>query len=76
MPATFWRHFSFRLTYLGSPIAGLLDVLLEIHVSLHELGVLFLQDLKLAFQITHVLELLLVGLDGHLILVDFVRRFP
>ena len=55
------------------PVSRLLNVLLQLHVLLHVIRVLLLQDLALSFQISQVLQLLLVGVDGGHVFGHFVR---
>ena len=55
---------------LGPPVAGLLHVLLQLHVDLHVVRVLLLEHLDLPPQVSQVLQLLLVRLDGRLVLAN------
>ena len=58
---------------MGPPVARLLDVLLQLHVDLHVVRVLLLEHLDLPPQVSQVLQLLLVRLDGRLVLANLGR---
>ena len=55
---------------MGPPVSCLLHVLLQLHVDLHVVRVLLLEHLDLPPQVSQVLQLLLVRLDGRLVLAD------
>ena len=62
-----------RMIYLWLPVACLLYIFFQLHVLLHVIRVLLLQNLDLSFQVTQIFQFLLVRVNRSLIFGHFVR---